>query len=107
MNCSVVREDLVRALASHIAEKSVLLCDGAASYNLLAEKTECQKISLVGHEAYSKVYHLNTANSLHSRIKEMLRKFRGVATKYINRYAALFSLIAMNAITPADKYPTE
>ena len=90
-------ENLVRALASHIAEKSVLLCDGAASYNLLAEKTDCQKIALVGHEAYNKVYHLNTVNNLHSRFKEMLRKFRGVATKYINRYAALFSLIAMNA----------
>ena len=89
-------EDLVEALASHIAGKSVLLCDGAASYNLLAEKTDCQKISLVGHEAYNKLYHLNTVNNLHSRFKEMMRRFRGVSSKYLNRYAALFTLIAMN-----------
>lgn len=90
-------EDLVEALASHIAGESVLLCDGAASYNLLAEKTDCQKVSLVGHESYNKLYHLNTVNSLHSRFKEMMRKLRGVASKYLNRYAALFSVLAMDA----------
>ena len=89
-------EDLENALAEHIAERSLLLCDGATSYNYLAEKTNCEKISLVGHESYNKVYHLNTVNSLHSRFKEMLRTFRGVATKYLNRYAALFALIVMS-----------
>jgi hypothetical protein len=89
-------EDLVEALASHIAGESVLLCDGAASYNLLAEKTDCLKVSLVGHESYNKLYHLNTVNSLHSRFKDMMRKLRGVASKYLNRYAALFSVLAMN-----------
>ena len=57
------------------------------------------KIMLVGHESYNKVFHLNTVNSLHSRFKEMMRKFRGVATKYLNRYAALFSLIAMTVVS--------
>lgn len=90
-------EDLVSALASHIAEKSVLLCDGASSYNLLAENAGCEKIALIGHESYNKVYHLNTVNSLHSRFKDMMRKFRGVASKYLNRYAALFSWIAINS----------
>ena len=90
-------EDLVKALADHIAGKSVLLCDKARSYNLLAEKTDCEKVALNGHESYNKVYHLNTVNSLHSRFKEMMRKLRGVASKYLNRYAALFSLIAMSS----------
>lgn len=88
-------EDLVNALGDHIAEKSVLLCDGISGLNLLAEKTKCEKVVLSGHEAYNKVYHLNTVNGLHSRFKEMLRKLRGIATKYLNRYAALFALIAM------------
>lgn len=96
-------EDLVRALAGHISKESVILCDGAAGYNLLAEKTECEKVALVGHESYNKVYHLNTVNSLHSRFKEMMRKFRGVATKYLNRYAALFTLIAMCADRPVTE----
>ena len=90
-------EDLLNALADHIAGKSVLLCDKARSYNILAEKTDCEKVALDGHESYNRVYHLNTVNSLHSRFKEMMRKLRGVASKYLNRYAALFSLIAMSA----------
>ena len=84
-------EDIMNALGDHIAEKSVLLFDGITSYNYLAEQKNCEKVSLVGHESYNKVYHLNTVNSLHSRFKAMMRKLRGVATKYLNRYAALFS----------------
>ena len=87
-------DDLVNALSSHIIPQSVLLCDGATAYNQLAELLECKKIELVGHESYNRVYHLNTVNSLHSRIKEILRQFRGVASKYLNRYLALFTIIA-------------
>ena len=92
-------EDIMNALGKHIAEKSVLIFDGIKSYNCLAEQKECEKVSLVGHESYDKVFHLNTVNSLHSRFKEMMRKLRGVATKYINRYSALFSLIAMTVVS--------
>ena len=86
-------EDIIKALSAHISRKSVLLCDGAASYNQLADTLECKKIELIGHESYDKVYHLNTVNNLHSRIKRMLGQFRGVASKYLNRYLALFSVI--------------
>lgn len=36
------------------------------------------------------LYHLNTINSLHSRLKEMLKGFNGVSIKYLNRYLAMF-----------------
>ena len=71
----------------------MILCDGANSYDKLAAHTKCKKIELCGHENYDKLYHLNTVNSLHSQIKEMFRKYRGVASKYLNRYMALFSTI--------------
>ena len=96
-------EDNANALAEYIAKRSLILCDGAASYDYLAEKTNCEKISLIGHESYNKVYHLNTVNSLHSRLKEMLRTFRGVATKYLNRYAALFALVVMSVERSVDE----
>ena len=35
---------------------------------------------------------LNRINSFHSKIKGYYRTYRGVASKYINRYAAFFSL---------------
>ena len=87
-------DDLINALASHIIPQSVLLCDGATAYNQLADLLECKKVELIGHESYDRIYHLNTVNNLHSRIKEMLRQFRGVASKYLNRYLALFTIIA-------------
>lgn len=87
-------EDLIAALGNHIEPQSVLMCDGAASYNALAEHVQSKKVELIGHDSYDKVYHLNTVNSLHSRFKDMIRRFRGVASKYLNRYAALFNVVA-------------
>ena len=55
---------------------------------------QCKKVELKGHDSYDQVYHLNTVNNQHSRIKEMFRQFRGVASKYLNRYLALFATIA-------------
>ena len=86
-------DDLVNALASHIVPQSVLLCDGATAYNKLADTLESKKVELVGHESYDRLYHLNTVNSLHSRIKAMFRQLCGVASKYLNRYLALFTVI--------------
>ena len=87
-------EDLINALSSHILPQSILLCDGATAYNRLAEHLKCKKIELIGHESYDRIFHMNTVNSLHSRLKEMLRQFRGVASKYLNQYLALFTIIA-------------
>lgn len=37
-------------------------------------------------------FNLNTVNGLHSFIKDTYNHYRGVSTKYINRYNALFSV---------------
>ena len=87
-------DNLISALGDHISTQSVLLTDGNKCYEKLAEHTESKRVPLINHESYNKVYHLNTVNSLHSRFKDMMRKYRGVATRYLNRYAALFSIVA-------------
>ena len=61
------------------------LYDGAAAYNILSEAKKCQKIVLNTHKDYSKAYHLNTIDGLHSRLKVMLYRYRGVSSKYPNR----------------------
>ena len=53
----------------------------------------CQKIVLNNHKDYNKAYHLNTVNGLHSRLKAMLYRYRGVSSKYLNRYLALFTAL--------------
>lgn len=90
-------DDIVQALSPHIAPQSVLLCDGSTAYNKLADLLQCKKVELIGHESYDRVFHLNTVNNQHSRIKEMLKQFRGVASKYLNRYLSLFTAIVSYA----------
>ncbi len=75
-------DDILSAIGNKIGTDSILLCDGNAVYNNLAAEKHCTKIELIGHVSYSKVYHLNTVNGLHSKFKEMLRTYRGVASNY-------------------------
>ena len=83
-------EDIENAIGSSICEGSVFQCDGAAAYNHLIAEKKCIQVVLNSHADYNKVYHLNTVNGLHSRLKEIFKKFRGVSSKYLNRYLALF-----------------
>lgn len=56
-------------------------------------RNKCTLIQLKNYNAYNQVEHLNTLNSIHSPIKGQLASFRGVATKYMNRYMSLFVFI--------------
>ena len=63
-----------------------MLCDKRCPFKILTD-----------HKEYDSENHLNTVNSLHSRMAEWYRNYRGVATVYINRYAALFSILQQYA----------
>ena len=86
-------DNIQEALGVRIGENGVFLCDGATAYNKLIEVKNCQKIVLNNHKDYNKAYHLNTVNGLHSRLKAMLYRYRGVSSKYLNRYLALFTAL--------------
>jgi len=93
--CTVARstpskDEISAAFDGHIGEAALALCDGAKSYNILGENGNCDVIH-VDEENKSGFYHTNTANGLHSHIKEMYKHYKGVATKYLNRYNALFA----------------
>lgn len=75
----------------HIAEDTLILTDGLRSYNILETLADCTVMD-VNNEGGRGVFNLNTVNSLHSYIKKSYNQYRGVATKYINRYNALFSI---------------
>ena len=66
------------------------MLDESNSYNELLESKNCTKKVLISHEFYDKFNHLNTVNSFRKLIVERLKKYKGVASKYINRYNALF-----------------
>lgn len=82
----------IMQLAPHLKEDSYAWVDGLASYHQLLNEKHCKWKELVGYKSYDPVNHLNNVNSFHNKIENAYQKYRGVATKYINRYASLFVL---------------
>lgn len=84
-------EELDQVFRNRIAQNTLVLTDGLRSYNVLESLTNCTVVD-INHEKGRGIFNLNTVNSLHSYIKETYNYYRGVATKYINRYNALFAV---------------
>ena len=84
--------DDIMNLADHIEKETYIWTDNHSSYNKLVKELNSKRVILSTHEDYDSVNHLNNVNSFHSRIKKWYVHMRGVATKYINRYAALFNV---------------
>lgn len=84
-------EELKAIFTGHIAKDALLLTDGLRSYNILESMATCTVVD-VNHEGNRGTFNLNTVNGLHSYIKNTYDHYRGVATKYINRYNALFAI---------------
>ncbi len=93
--------ELVEIFRGHIAEDTLILTDGLRSYNILETAAGCTVID-INHEKNRRFFNLNTVNSLHSYIKNTYVHYRGVATKYINRYNAMFSIAFRCARNLAD-----
>lgn len=75
-------QEILDVFGERVNENTVILCDGKQSYNILDDRCTV---------AVAK--RINKVNGFHSFIKERLEDMRGVATIYLNRYAALFSKI--------------
>lgn len=84
------KEIINEIFGKNITEKSIIYVDGISSYEDVAKERKCQIKHLKGHSSYNKVEHLNTVNCIHSIIQAAIRLYRGVSTKYINRYTSLF-----------------
>ena len=89
------KDDIVSVFGERVGQDALVLCDGAKSYSVLGERCECAVVDVLEETDSEKggkgFYNINTANSFHSYIKEMLKQYRGVATKYLNRYNTLFA----------------
>ena len=87
-------EELKEAFEGHIGKGAMLICDGLRSYSSLQTLTDCEVIDVNSADLKEKsFYNLNHVNNFHSFIKEQYRAWRGVATKYLNRYMTLLSAV--------------
>lgn len=79
-------------LLRHVENGSVCYTDKINIYDKPLDIKNCchKKIKL---EDYNKVDNLNMVNSFHTMIQQAIARYRNVASKYINRYNALFTLL--------------
>lgn len=82
--------DLERLFTDRIEEESILCTDSHKSYIRFAKNIgiELQQIKRGKHK--EGIYHIQHINSFHSKLKEWMYKFHGVATKYLANYMYWF-----------------
>lgn len=86
------KEEIKEVFGGHIGAGALLFTDGQKAYQSLRSVAEgCSVVSVKAQKG--RVFHLNTVNGFHSLIKSYYEAYRGVATKYLNRYNALFSML--------------
>ena len=87
-------EDIRQVFGNRISGKTIIVSDGSKGYGVLEEDGKCAVFNAKEAQAHGvDFFNINTVNNFHSFIKERNRNARGFATKYLNRYNALFSKI--------------
>ena len=95
-------QEISRALKPVIDREAVLCADGGAAYRLFAE-TENITLKAVnlskGIRVVEEVFHIQNVNAYHSRLKNWMRRFHGVATHYLPNYLGWRRLLEMEKST--------
>ncbi|MGP7735800.1 IS1595 family transposase [Oceanimonas smirnovii] len=81
------------ALLPRLQPDAVLCSDGHLNYEALAAKHHLlHKFvnSSAGQRVREEVFHIQGVNAYHSRLKQWMHRFHGVATKYLHRYLGWF-----------------
>jgi hypothetical protein len=78
-----------QALTPLVDRQAVLCTDGAAVYAAFARATgitHCVVLARPGQRTWQGAFHIQNVNAYHSRLKSWMRRFHGVATKYLVNY---------------------
>ena len=80
--------EIYRVLTPVVAKDTVLVSDGARAYASFAFEAGIGHVGLKGlrGERRRGVFHIQNVNAYHSRLKTWMRRFNGVATKYLPNY---------------------
>ena len=85
----VSKED-VEILQTRLQKDSILITDGDKSYQVL---NNVKLKQLKQGKVENKIYHLNNINNYHSKFKQFMSRFNGVATKYLDFYVNYYQNI--------------
>ena len=95
---SAVNADTLKAVLEPTVDTDiVLVSDSKSSYRPCAAAmgVRHEALKLSAGERVRDAFHIQTVNSRHSQLKDFLRGYRGIATKYLDRYLNWFHLIGM------------
>ena len=94
---AVNADTLKAALEPVVNTDIVLVSDGHSSYRPCAAAmgVRHEVLNLSAGERVRDAFHIQTVNSRHSQLKDFLRCYRGIATKYLDSYLNWFHLIGM------------
>ena len=81
---------LEEILPNHLEENCLVVTDGLYAYSTYFKAAPQDHKSFKAKAKHKGIYHINNINNFHSRFKYFLAKYKGVSTKYLNNYAALF-----------------
>jgi transposase-like protein len=91
-------------LSNRIKEKSVICTDKEKSYIKFSKSRNLEHIRLEDVKSKIKVYHIQTINSFHSRLKNFMRNFNGVSTKHLNNYLTWNNIIHENSSRNSESF---
>lgn len=72
----------------HLDCQSILITDSAKSFAKFCREQNIEhiKVNLSQGERVNRVYHIQNVNCYHSILKNWLKRFHGIATKYLDHY---------------------
>ena len=99
-----------------VEHDAVLVSDGRAAYGVFAQERDLLHISIVasrGEHVYQG-FHLQNVNNYASRLEAWMRRFNGVATRYLDSYLGWWRMIDRHGdrltmsrmLAAASGYPT-
>lgn len=99
------RADLVAALKPLLPADTILCTDGssvlAAAVKEIGVAHRPVNVS-AGQRVVAGVYHIQNVNAYDSRLKNWIRRFHGVATKYLDSYLGWFRTLDRSAGNPLE-----
>lgn len=97
--------DHIVARLRPILAKDIILCTEGNSVMMATGRklnVEHHAVNVAAGERVRGAWHVQNVNSYHSRLKDWMRKFRGVATKYLDSYLGWFRAIDRSACAGLD-----
>ncbi|MBR5984670.1 MAG: IS1595 family transposase [Bacteroidales bacterium] len=82
----VSSEALDKVFGNKIDAESTLCSDADKSYRKFAKSVDADLVQIKGGKSVKGIFHIQHINSFHKRLKDWMRHFNGVATKYLNNY---------------------